>query len=122
MAYRTRSRRAPVARWMDLRYKGSCLVCKKTLMPGVRAFYDPSDRSVTCTNLPCAEEAGITEDKWVGSPVSGNYVRVLSEHRIGGVRRDTDGAPLAMTRYGLRRGYEHTGVRCEDAPCCGCCS
>ena len=27
------------------------------------------------------------------------------------------------TRHGRRvyGGREHTGVRCEDAPCCGCC-
>lgn len=42
-------------------------------------------------------------------------------------RFDTDGAPLAYVslgygRKGWRRGYEHTGYRCEDAPCCGCCS
>ncbi len=36
-------------------------------------------------------------------------------------RRDTDGTPLAMTRNGWRRGYEATGHRCIDAPCCGCC-
>ena len=33
--------------------------------------------------------------------------------------------PLARvsTRYGTRvyAGYENTGRRCEDAPCCGCC-
>ncbi len=32
-----------------------------------------------------------------------------------------DNRPFARTRNGLRAGYEHTGVRCEDAPCCGCC-
>jgi hypothetical protein len=32
-----------------------------------------------------------------------------------------DNRLFARTRYGLRAGYEHTGHRCEDAPCCGCC-
>ena len=44
------------------------------------------------------------------------------------VKRDTDGTPLALVypypgarRREWRRGYENTGHRCEDAPCCGCC-
>lgn len=32
-----------------------------------------------------------------------------------------DNRPFVKTRYGWRAGTEHTGVRCEDAPCCGCC-
>lgn len=28
---------------------------------------------------------------------------------------------FARTEYGVRTGYEHTGMRCEDYPCCGCC-
>ena len=32
-----------------------------------------------------------------------------------------DCTPFAATRYGVRRGYEATGSRCIDAPCCGCC-
>jgi len=39
----------------------------------------------------------------------------------GLVRVKGDNRLFARTRYGLRAGYEHTGHRCEDAPCCGCC-
>lgn len=28
---------------------------------------------------------------------------------------------FASTEYGPRAGWEHTGIRCEDYPCCGCC-
>ena len=32
-----------------------------------------------------------------------------------------DNRLFARTRHGLRAGYESTGQRCIDAPCCGCC-
>ena len=33
-----------------------------------------------------------------------------------------DGNKLFVnTKNGPRCGHEHTGRRCEDAPCCGCC-
>ena len=32
-----------------------------------------------------------------------------------------DNRRFARTANGLRAGFEHTGQRCEDAPCCGCC-
>jgi hypothetical protein len=100
---------------MALRYAGTC-TAGETLAAGTRAFYDPSDRSVTCTDLEHAKAAGLTTEKWQGSPTSGSYQTVLSD-----VRRDTDGVVVANTRYGRRRGYEWTGSRCIDAPCCGCC-
>jgi hypothetical protein len=109
------------ARWMDLRYPGQCSAGGERLDAGARAFYDPSDRSVTCTNLEHAKLAGLTKDVWKGAPGSGQWVETLSEIRIHPGLKDTDGTPLARTSHGLRRGYEHTGHRCEDAPCCGCC-
>jgi len=41
--------------------------------------------------------------------------------RPGLVKVAGDNRWFARTRRGLRAGYEHTGQRCEDAPCCGCC-
>lgn len=41
---------------------------------------------------------------------------------VGATRySDTANRMETMTRNGWRGGYEHTGSRCEDAPCCGCC-
>lgn len=87
------------ARWMELRYAGKCAQCKEALAAGDRAYYDPADRTVCCTSLVCAEAHGVTEERWMGSPTGGQYVTALASYRL---------AP--------RRG------RCEDAPCCGCCS
>lgn len=147
MAYRrnTRSRTTGTARWMDLRYPGTCKVCATPLPAGARAFYDPVARTTTCASLDCAKADGLTKSEWHGSPISGRWVDVLNDHRIGagapvqpmvngrpiewhptrrGVFRyieSSDGRWFARTRYGVRGGYEHTGIRCEDAPCCGCC-
>lgn len=113
--YRRRSSAPRQGRWMALRYAGTCTGGER-LAAGARAFYDPADRSVTCSNLDHAEAAGLTSEKWIGSPTGGSYQRVLTDGR-----RDIDGAKVVNTRYGRRRGYEWTGSRCEDAPCCGCC-
>lgn len=110
------------ARWMDLKYAGRCQVCHATLPVGTRAFYDPRDRSVTCTSIECAKAAGITKQEWHGSPVSGNWVDVLSETRLG-----TQVQHAEWTDDDYARGHSATQTwkqrhgRCEDAPCCGCC-
>ena len=113
--YRNRRGAPKPARWMDLRYTGQCQVCRRELAARTRAFYDPSDCTVTCTDLACAKAAGLTKQEWHGSPVSGSWVDVLSERRIGSTVSD----PFAKTRS---RGYfGRDAGRCEDAPCCGCC-
>lgn len=122
--YSTRSRSAGTARWMDLRYPGTC-TAGEALPAGTRAFYDPRDRSVTCTNLTHAGAQGLTRTKWHGSPVSGSWGEELSEHRIESFVGEYK--PKAPRRYDGRRSgpsqYRSTSRgRCEDAPCCGCCS
>jgi hypothetical protein len=143
MAYNSRRRSAPrPARWMDLHFAGKCCVCGGTIPKGGRGFYDPADRSVTCTKIDCAQRVGLTKQVWHGAPTSGQWVTVLSEHKIGQAPPMVDGHPVeyhpsrrdvfryldgsdsrwfARTRYGIRCGAENTGMRCEDAPCCGCC-
>lgn len=122
MTYRTYRRSRPSSagpgRWMDLRRPGTCLTCKEEIPAGERAYWDPRDRATIHHKIACAEPAGLTEQVWKGAPGSGAFIPTFAATRT---LRDTDGTALAMTRYGLRRGYEHTGQRCEDAPCCGCC-
>jgi hypothetical protein len=118
MAYRhgySRNTAPRAGRWMELRYAGTC-TAGETLPAGSRAFYDPADRSVTCTDLEHAAAAGLTTEVWQGSPVSGSWVRTLSDHRLGGPAAD----PFSRTRS--RGYYGRDAGRCEDAPCCGCCS
>jgi hypothetical protein len=115
MAYRTYGRRARAprpARWIELRYAGTC-TAGHPIAAGERAFYDPADRSVTCTDLEHAEAAGLTETAWVGSPTSGGWTQQLRARRLES--RDVYGNRFARMRAGL------PGGRCEDAPCCGCC-
>jgi hypothetical protein len=105
------------SRWMDLRYAGTCKVCGAALPAGERAFWDASAKTVTCWLLACCEADGLTRQEWQGSPVSGGYVTVRAESRIGSaapvvdVYRFSSGATMTRNRLG----------RCEDAPCCGCC-
>jgi hypothetical protein len=115
---RGRRSSAPRAgRWMELRYAGVCAGGGEELEAGVRAFYDPSDRTVCCTDLGHAEVYGVTEEVWQGSPTGGGYVNRLAAVRVGG-GNVVD--PFARTRS--RGYYGRDAGRCEDAPCCGCCS
>ncbi len=78
---------APRARWMDLRYAGTCAQCSADLPAGTRAFYDPADRTVCCLEMACCDAHGLTREKWTGSPLSGQWTTVRSETRIGQVAR-----------------------------------
>lgn len=75
-------------RWMPLQYAGTCSVCSKPIPVGVTAFYSPADKTVTCSEIPCAKARGLTKEVWHGSPVSGRYVDVLDER--GYYFRDAD--------------------------------
>jgi hypothetical protein len=104
---------------MPLRYAGTCKVCGETVPAGDTGFYDASARTVTCSQIVCAKADGLTRSEWAGSPVSGSWVDTLSDKRIG-AGADTEGDYFAKTRS---RGYYGSDARrCEDAPCCGCCS
>ncbi len=88
MAYRSRTTRQ--AKWMNLRFAGTCRNCGKAVAAGVRAYYDPATRSVTCEAADCA---------------SNLPVQIVTT-------RFSSGATV----------YRNSRGRCEDAPCCGCCS
>lgn len=118
----TRSAPRP-ARWMDLRYAGTCCECGSAVPAGARAFYDPQDRTVTCTELECCRAAGLTEEVWSGGITAGNYRTVRTATRPAG-RPGEDSAPHAdpFAKTRSRGYYGRDAGRCEDAPCCGCCS
>lgn len=122
MTYRGRRSYAPrPARWMDLKYAGACHVCGASLGRGARGFYDPETRAVTCTDMDCCEKDGLTAQEWWGAPTSGQWVTKRSDHRIGA------GVPveprIVVTRFSSgATSYRNSRGRCEDAPCCGCCS
>lgn len=119
---RTARRSTGGSRWMDLRYKGTCKVCKKQVPAGERAFYDAESRTVTCFELECCVADGLTEQVWSGSPVSGAFVAQRTEKRMGTPYPLPDPEaddPFAKTRS--RGYYGRDARRCEDAPCCGCC-
>jgi hypothetical protein len=118
MAYRpyrsSTMRRSPAkGRWMDLRFAGKC-TAGEPLAAGARAFYDPRDRSVTCTNLDHAEAAGLVRNEWVGSPISGGYEKRLAETRLASFVGEGTPDPTRTYRRSLG-GCSH-----EDYPCCGC--
>ena len=106
------------SRWMDFRYAGTCKVCGAQLPAGSRAYWDAGARTVTCSALSCCEADGLTTQQWSGSPVSGQFVAVRTDRRVGlaapsvVVTRFNSGATMSRNARG----------RCEDAPCCGCCS
>lgn len=113
MAYRGRRRYSspPQPRWMSLRYPGTC-TAGEALAAGTRAFWDPRDGTVTCTDLLHAEAAGLTRSSWHGAPTTGRWVQVLAETRIESL---VGPPPAPRERRRSLRGCQH-----EDFPCCGC--
>lgn len=92
------------------KYPGKCGKCGARIPKGARIEWHGRGRGVTCASC-----AGL--DGGDGAELQ------------DGPRLDTDGTPIALVRpypgarrSEWRRGYEATGHRCEDAPCCGCCS
>ena len=77
---------------------------------GATAFYDYATRATTCHAIECADADGLTREQWQGAPTSGAWVKVVAAQRLG------PGAPMPERTWKERYG------RCEDAPCCGCCS
>ena len=101
-----------MARELNLRYPGTCDTCGTRIPKGTRALWTGRGH---VEHLDCDGAATDT-----ASTVTIDGIDCIS---IGdGLYRTVNhGEVVARTRYGLRRGYEHTGQRCEDAPCCGCC-
>ena len=112
-----------------LRYPARCEDCGAQLNAGdLVRMYRQSGRRGCCRPFRWviygAECHGDPED--AGASTWSKVVRPLPEGAVEdlgrGLYRGSDGRVYAQTRHGLRAGYEHTGQRCEDAPCCGCCS
>lgn len=80
--YRNRPAAKP-SRWMELRYAGTCKVCGEEISAGSTAFWDGPAGTITCHRIECCEADGLTESKWVGSPVSGKFVPSRTAKRIG---------------------------------------
>jgi len=80
---------------MSLRYPGVCRVCGSSLAAGALAWDKRTD------------------------------TRVLADHRIGSAAPVAHVAPKRVHTIRLNSGAVvsvNARGRCEDAPCCGCCS
>ena len=56
---------------------------------------------------------------------AGNLLRVGREWKVRHIACDTNNAPSVSVTYFPSTGntvYTNRGGRCEDAPCCGCCT
>lgn len=125
MAYRNSYRRSGSSssgrgsRWMPLRYAGICKVCGAAIAAGAVGYWDSSARTVTCERLDCADVDGLTEHTSLTGPWDKRTdTRVLRAQRVG-----APAPSVSVTRFSSGAVvYRNTRGRCEDAPCCGCCS
>jgi hypothetical protein len=119
MSTNRRRRGSGGSRWMNLHYAGQCKVCGRSIPKGDLAYWDAAARTVTCQGIDCADADGLTTHK----PLTGPWdtrtdLRVPTKTRVGQpaprviVARFNSGATVFVNSRG----------RCEDAPCCGCCS
>ena len=107
---------------MSLRYAGSCKVCGSRIAVGDQAYWDASARTVTCHAIDCCDADGLVTNR----PLTGPWdtrtdTRERVDHRIGSA---APSAPrvIATTFNSGATVYQNARGRCEDAPCCGCCS
>lgn len=98
---------------MTARYSGTCCDCGERFSAGTLIdFTKRAPKGRKTAHADCADPgAAVTVE-----------LDQFGEALPAGVRYfEGDARPFAQTRYGWRCGYENTGMRCEDAPCCGCC-
>lgn len=124
-AGRRRSSSGAGSRWMALRYAGTCKVCGTAIPQGETAYWDAAAKTTTCWDLACCEADGLTEHRSPSGPwdnPEGTVVR--RDQRLG---RPADVHPNAVrvivTRFNSGAVVtQNANGRCEDAPCCGCCT
>jgi hypothetical protein len=119
------TRTGGASRWMNLRYAGTCKVCGQGVAAGENAFYDAAARTVTCQRIECADADGLTTNQALTGPWDKRSdTRVLAPSRVG------QAAPVHHAAVKVHTVRFNSGAvmsvnargRCEDAPCCGCCS
>lgn len=98
-----------MARTITLKYEANCADCGAPLIPGDRARYYGKGRVY---GVDCHTKAESAERKFE-RPVNGN----------GGVRELSRLDPTGFyAADGTLLGRQNARGRCEDAPCCGCCT
>lgn len=88
---------------MQARYSGKCARTGRPIVPGDTIDYDRRSKRATLIAASTTEPGDNTEETGFIAPDTGRYV----SHTF----RTSGG-----TFYRNKRG------RCEDAPCCGCCT
>ncbi len=109
------------SRWMNLRYAGNCKVCGTSIPKGDTAYWDASARTVTCYAWECCEADGLTTVKPATGLWDKDGLKVRAERLVG----DPAPVPPRVNTIRFNSGaviYQNARGRCEDAPCCGCCS
>lgn len=123
--YNNRRRRPGGSRWMNLHRAGICKMCGNEVSAGSRAYWDAANRNITCTNMECAEADGLVTYRAPTGPWEGPRdmrIPVLAETRLGMAAVPRHGEAITIrTNSGAVLSVNRNG-RCEDAPCCGCCT
>lgn len=100
----------------------------QSLPAGTNAYWDASARTVTCSAIACAQADGLTEvtERWAGNPdgkISLRPCRVGSPAPVNPLAENVGGKRVIVTCFNSgATTYRNARGRCEDAPCCGCCS
>lgn len=92
---------------------------RRAVARGELAYWDQGARTLTCEALDCARADGLTErvQRWAGNPDGVETLRMVRAGTPAPVDR------VAVTRFNSGAAvYQNARGRCEDAPCCRCCS
>lgn len=101
---------------MIAKYHGKCRACGASIVPGDAIQYHGRRRGVSCFRCILAPntgpDAGINEDERAGLEPG----TLESDRRLARA-----GLTVVRTSSGWS-GTRNARGRCEDAPCCGCCT
>jgi hypothetical protein len=107
---------------MNLRYPGTCKVCGDSIPKGESAYWDAAEKTVTCHKIDCCDADGLVTHKALTGPWDKRTdLRERTEKRIGSAAPSPTRIITTVFNSGAVVTQNARG-RCEDAPCCGCCS
>lgn len=97
------------------KYRSKCVTCQGVIMPGDRIEWTRGSKLVQHTDCRAnvARANGHTDaDEYIEDDDTPRRARYDGRSRVSNVTTFSSGATI----------YTNKGGRCEDAPCCGCCS
>lgn len=102
------------------KYRGQCRICEGVILPGDRIEWERGSKIVT--HADCAAGVRRATNTDPGRPSDYDDDRIEDDDHAGRARYHRSRVSNVTTFSSGATIYTNKRGRCEDAPCCGCCS